>query len=184
MGIVFGIGPNMFIIGLPVVKMAQQEVMIATAALAEGDQVVGIKLQVRVKMEGLDVMDLDPSPFITTYHAGWFTKQMFFFDMSPKRTAFDTMFDRSHGPVIGFFEKSFPVFYDLMFGMLQGPAMLKRMAMMPVMFATFAQTYKQGCSQDKYYRCYKKKYHQRNIQCRNLSLKNSRIQLHAMDQFT
>lgn len=68
---VFDIGPDVFIVGLPLVKMTQEQVMLSPSGRAQGDQVLRIKLQLRMKVEGFDMMNLQFSPPVTTGHASW-----------------------------------------------------------------------------------------------------------------
>ncbi|HEY7419174.1 MAG TPA: hypothetical protein VH593_28585, partial [Ktedonobacteraceae bacterium] len=68
---VFDIGPDVFIVGFPLVKMTQEQVMISPFSLAQSDQVLRIKLQLRMKVEGFDMMNLQFFPLVTTGHANW-----------------------------------------------------------------------------------------------------------------
>lgn len=52
------IGADVLVVRFPRVEMAEQQVMLAPPGFTERDQVLGIKLQMRMKVEGLDVMHL------------------------------------------------------------------------------------------------------------------------------
>ena len=67
---------NVFIVGVPRVKMTKQEVMISAPDFTQRDQVVGVKFQVRMKMEGFDMMDLQLFAFVAASHACRFAESM------------------------------------------------------------------------------------------------------------
>src|SRR5271169_3559978 len=72
----FDICMNVQIVGFPVVKMTNQQMMVSSFDFTEGNQVFGVKFQFRKKVEGLDVMNLETFAFVTAGHAGRFNLQM------------------------------------------------------------------------------------------------------------
>ena len=57
---------DMFVVGIPRIEMTEQQVMISAPSLTECDQIVWIKLQLRVKVEGFDVMNLQLFALVAT----------------------------------------------------------------------------------------------------------------------
>jgi len=53
---------DVFIVRIPRAKMTNQEVMISAPRFTQRDQVVWVKFQMRMKMEGFDMMDLQLLP--------------------------------------------------------------------------------------------------------------------------
>jgi len=68
--------PHLWIVGFPVVQMTNKQVMISPSDFAKRNQIVRIKLQLRIKVEGLDMMDLQSPALMTTHHASGFAREM------------------------------------------------------------------------------------------------------------
>ena len=56
--VTFDIRSDSGIVGFPIVEMPNQQVMISASDLTERDQIIRVKLQLRMQMERLDMMDL------------------------------------------------------------------------------------------------------------------------------
>lgn len=65
--------------------------MLSPSGLAQRDQVLRIKLQLGMKVEGFDMMNLQFSPPITTGHANWLAAQVFLLYPGPFRTSLMSM---------------------------------------------------------------------------------------------
>ena len=63
-----GIAPHVFVVGSPLAEMTKQQVMFSAPGLTQRNQVVRVKLQLRVEVEGFDMMDLQPLAFVATGH--------------------------------------------------------------------------------------------------------------------
>lgn len=83
-----GIAADVFVVGSPFAEMTQEQVMFSAPGLTEGNQVVRVKLQLRVKVEGFDMMDLHPATFVATGHTARLAESMLLFDPGPLGAAF------------------------------------------------------------------------------------------------
>ncbi len=68
--ILSGIATHIGIIGLPVVKMTDKQVMIASFDLAERNQITRVQFQLRIQMKWLDMMDLYAFALVSADLAG------------------------------------------------------------------------------------------------------------------
>lgn len=71
-----GIMPDIFVVGLPRVKMPQQQVMLSARGLTQRNQIVWIKLQLGVQVERLDMVDLQMFTPMTAGHARGFAQEV------------------------------------------------------------------------------------------------------------
>jgi hypothetical protein len=69
----FDIGAYVFIVRSPLVEVAKEQVMFAPPGGTQRDQVVGVKLQLRMKMERFNMVDLYFSTLVATGNTGRFT---------------------------------------------------------------------------------------------------------------
>jgi hypothetical protein len=56
--VTFHVRSDSGIVGLPIVKMPNQQVVISASEFTERDQIVRVKFQLRMQMKRLDMMDL------------------------------------------------------------------------------------------------------------------------------
>ena len=85
------VGANIDIIRLPVVEMAQKQVMFPALDFAQRDQVVRVKLQVGMQMKWLDVMDLDSQTCMAAGRTGRLAQEVLLFNPVPFRTPLTPM---------------------------------------------------------------------------------------------
>src|SRR5271157_1077121 len=83
--------------------MAKQEVMISAPHFTERDQVVWVKFQMRMKMEGLDMMDLQLLALVTTSHTRRLAESMLLCHSVPLWTSFTPMRSCNMSTVIQWF---------------------------------------------------------------------------------
>ena len=105
-----GIGPDVFVVGCPLVKMTKEQVMFSAIDLTQRNQVVRVKLQMRVKVEGFDMMDLYPIAFVATGHTGRLAESMFPFHSGPLRASIKPMLPGYFRSVIQPLERCTPLF--------------------------------------------------------------------------
>ncbi len=79
----FGIVPDVFVVGSPLVQVTKQQVMFSAPGLTQGDQIVRVKLEMRVQVEGLDMMNLQVPTFVATGHARRLAEPMLLFHAGP-----------------------------------------------------------------------------------------------------
>ena len=89
----------LWIIGLPVVQVPKEQMVISALNLAQRNQVARIKLQFRVKMERLDMVNLQSLPPIATGDTGWLVEKMLLLYSRPFRTPFTPVL-MSHLPSV------------------------------------------------------------------------------------
>ena len=88
----FHVGANVDIVRLPVVEMAQKQVVFPALDFAQRDQVVRVKLQVGMEMEWFDVMDLNAQTCVAAGRTGRFAHKMLLFNPVPFRAPLTPMF--------------------------------------------------------------------------------------------
>jgi hypothetical protein len=81
----------MFIVGLPLAEVTKEQVMISTPAFTERNQIVWVKLQLRMKMKRFYMMDLQSPAFVTTGYTSRLTKKMLLLYFRPLRATFMPM---------------------------------------------------------------------------------------------
>jgi hypothetical protein len=83
-----GIAADVFVVGSPLAEMTQEQVMFSAPSLTQCNQVVRVKLELRVKVEGFDMMDLHPAAFVATGHTCRLAESMLLFHPGPVGAAF------------------------------------------------------------------------------------------------
>jgi hypothetical protein len=68
--------------------MAKEQMMIPAPAFTEGNQITRVKLQLRMKVEGFDMMDLQSPAFVTTGHTSRLAQEMRLSHALPPGTTF------------------------------------------------------------------------------------------------
>lgn len=90
----FDIFSHVRVVRFPVVEMAEQQVVISASDLAEGNQVVWIKLQLRIEVKGFDMMNLYARTTVSTGPAGWLLLEVCSFQRRPFGTPGQSIFLR------------------------------------------------------------------------------------------
>jgi hypothetical protein len=88
-----------FVIGFPGTEVTKEQVMISAWAFTQSDQVVRVKLQLRIKVEWFDMVDLQPSAFVATSHTGRLAESVLLLDSRPLGAAFMSMLSSSVCPM-------------------------------------------------------------------------------------
>jgi hypothetical protein len=81
----------MLIIGFPGVKMTKEQMMLSALDITQGNEITWVKLQMRMKVEGFDMMDFQSPAFTTTGHTSRLTQEMLLSHSPPLRTPFVPM---------------------------------------------------------------------------------------------
>lgn len=87
----FGVGPNVFVVRVPRVEMTQQEVMLSPSGFAERNQIIRIKFQLGMQVEGFDMMHLHFFASVPAGDARGLAQKMFSCHSRPLRAAFTPM---------------------------------------------------------------------------------------------
>jgi hypothetical protein len=110
-----GICPDVFIVGFPRIEMAKQQVMMSVPGFTQRDQILWVKFQVRMKVEGSDMMDLQLSSFVATDYTCRLAESMLLCHSMPLRASFAPMLSGYMRSIIQFlahyapfFEQPFP----------------------------------------------------------------------------
>jgi hypothetical protein len=95
-----GIVPNVLIVGLPRAEMTDEQMMISTPAFTQSNEIMWVKLQMRVKMKGFDMMDLQSPALTSTGHTSGFTQQMLSSHSRPLGTSLMTILSGHMCPMV------------------------------------------------------------------------------------
>lgn len=74
--VALNIRPHLWIVRFPVVQMTNKQMMISPSDLAKRNQITRIKLQFRIEVEWLDMVDLQSPALVTTNHTAGFAREM------------------------------------------------------------------------------------------------------------
>jgi len=116
-----GILPDVFVVGFPLVEMTKEQVMVSALDFTQREQIVRVKLQMRVKVEGLDMMDLQPLAGVATGHTSRLTESMLLFHSGPLGASFMPKPPGGFRSMVHFLEHGVPLFEPPLLRMVDLP---------------------------------------------------------------
>src|SRR6266571_1287836 len=159
-----GIVPDVFVVGFPLVEMTKEQVMVSAPGFTQRDQIVRVKLQMRVKVEGLDMMDSQPLAFVATGHTSRLAESMLLFHSGPLGASFMPEPPGSFRSMVHFLEHCAPLFE---------PPFLRMVDLASLTFATSARESQENESCEEHSHHYQEMNHEPIPKCFGIWLEST-----------